>query len=635
MIAMQSSDDAIDSLMGELWAQQGYSKPTYNPTEALPNMRTKAKPYKRQLCELSGYPSNNLMAGNHSIWNPYVSSPSNQQSVAEWSHLRCELPTNPQVETVRRRAFEKFKQDCSEVIQRVLGSWDLKLPIPAMLEKWQMDSKLAEAMQHKNHGAKITQPAKLFSLISATEEIYRLITSDAQREYKKDPILLGRQSADLFQAILRPEVEKAWTSKVAAQEETNTGKLGNTFPHKVGKKFQQIERALYRCICDAEEMFQHQLRQSVQLEQKTRLQNGKGGRKLPKISQDNETEQYHVTYAGISLRLHSAYFEKLQRLFDRAHGDIQPNVTVDDHSFDEALFALLCRYDMLQGAGLQAGVPGRVMDTLLLHFGCRMECFASPFNCRYERFTSAFDLDRNFGSLGSFFDLGDEFFFSAGGCFEANPPFCEGVMHAMNDRIHQLLSKSSKALMFVVFVPAWKDSQAYNDGLLKNRFLDKHLLVPSGKHWYTEGTQHRRKGSFRPASFDTSVLFYQNDAAKVKWPIQSTVIEDLKHAFCDDPGNMAKTSSSGPAERNEEIVAFSKPRRIAVDVDPTLKEPPAKRKGAKGQDKRSTWTKARDETSAQLHLLQSLGLTSIEPTTTSTTVLIESKRPKKRLKKTP
>ena len=629
---MQSSDDAIDSLMGELWAKQGYGTPTFIPPKELPTTQTKAKPYKRQLCEVSGYPRNDHMAGNHSIWNPYISPPSNQQLVEDKNHLRGPLPTNPQVEIVRRRAFEKFKKDCTEVIQRMLGSWDLKLPIPAMLEKWQMDSKLAERLQQENNVAQNSQPADLFPLISSTEKIYHLIIADPKREYKKDPILLGRQATELFLAILKPEVEKAWASKLAAQKETNSSKPSSKLPRMAGKKFQQLKRALHRCICDADEMFQHQLRQSVQLEQTTRLQNGQGGRKLPKITRDNETEQYHVTYAGISLRLHSAYFEKLQRLFDRAHGDVQSDVTGNPDSFEEALFALLCRYDMLQGAGLQAGVPGRVMDTLLLHFGCRMECFASPFNCRYERFTSVFDLDRNFGSLGSFFDLGDDFFFSAGGCFEANPPFCEGVMDAMNDRIHQLLSRSPKALMFVVFVPAWEETQAYNNGLLKNRFLEKHLLLPSGKHWYTEGTQHRRKGSFRPASFDTSVLFYQDDAAKVKWPVESTVIGDLKHAFCDDPGNMDKTSSSGSAKKNEAIAALSKTRRTSEDVD-AVKEPPAKRKSAKGQHKNHTWMSSRDETSEQLHLLLSLGLTGVEPTTTKTTVLSESKRPKKRRKK--
>jgi hypothetical protein len=630
---MQSSEDAIDAVMGELWAQQGYTQPTTISSSPPKQNQTS---YKRQLLELSGYPDNGHMAGNHSIWNPYVTCPSNDQILDNQNRLRGPLPTNPQVEIVRRRAFEKFKQDCVEIINRVLGSWGLKLPLPAILEKWHMDAKLAEAQEKSMRKMK---HSPTYPLISSTEEIYRLVIADPKHEFRSDPILLAKQATDHFQATLEPEVEKAWTIKLSAQEETTTNKKQATLlPPKAGKKFQQIKRALHKCICEAEETFHHQLRQAVQLAQQQtqqqKQQNGKR-RKLPKITRDSETDQYNVTYNGISLRLHGAYFEKLQRLFDRAH-DGQSDVAPE--SFDESLFALLCRYDMLQGAGLQAGVPGRVMDTLLLHFECKMECFASPFNCRYERFTSAFDLDRHFGSLGSFFDLDDNFFVEEGGCFEANPPFCEGVIDAMNDRIRRLLTRSSKALMFVVFVPAWRESKAYQEGLMKNPFLEKHLLLPSGKHWYAEGTQHRRKGSFRPASFDTSIMFYHNDAAKAKWPINSTVIEDLKQAFCDDPGSMKKAASSPSVKKTSAPVDSSRKistntRKMSDDVDHNVKKPSRKRKGAEAQYKIGVWTDPRDESSAQLGLLQSLGLTSTEQTTTSTmTTFSESKRTKKQQK---
>lgn len=225
---------------------------------------------------------------------------------------------------------------------------------------------------------------------------------------------------------------------------------------------------------------------------------------------------------------------------------------------------MLCRYDMLQGAGLQASVPGRVMDTLLQHLDCRMECFASPLNCRYETFASVFDLDRSFGSLGSFFNLPPSFF-AAGGCFEANPPFCEGVIEAMNHRIHELLDNTATApLMFVVIVPAWKESNAYQKGLLQNTFLTEHLFLTNGTHWYAEGTQHRRKGSFRPASFDTSVLFYQNEPAKAKWPIDDVVLDHLKQAFCEDPGNMDKKSN---VSRESNSVTSVRKRKVVTRND--------------------------------------------------------------------
>jgi hypothetical protein len=133
----------------------------------------------------------------------------------------------------------------------------------------------------------------------------------------------------------------------------------------------------------------------------------------------------------------------MQRLYDRSpNKELYYDDNDDDESykakFHSALYCLLCRYDMLQGAGLQAGVPGSVMDVLLTEFDCQMECFASPLNCRYQTYASAFDLDRLFGSVGSFFDLD---FTTGGGCFQANPPFCEELIGRMNQTMQNALRK--------------------------------------------------------------------------------------------------------------------------------------------------------------------------------------------------
>ena len=81
--------------------------------------------------------------------------------------------------------------------------------------------------------------------------------------------------------------------------------------------------------------------------------------------------------------------------------------TPTSHELD-IIFAVVLRYNTLvgpqtQGAGFQAALTGECFDTLLVEFGCRMECFESPLNSRYGRFCSAFPaIDRAFGSLGSF-----------------------------------------------------------------------------------------------------------------------------------------------------------------------------------------------------------------------------------------
>lgn len=624
------TDDAIAALMDQLRQQQGYYEAPDQTNTMMPSTKSTSdkQRYSPLVPELDGYPNELYVAGNHSIWNPFV-APAAELSKYETTgsiYIQRHLPTNPQVEVIRRRAFEKFKQECTELLQRIQEPWQIKLPIPAMLEKWHMDAKLTEFKEYKEnkkgHGRGQQQVEPVVSTeiptLATTEEIYFAIVSSAKDPTFMDPILLEKKSSELFSSTLMPEVKKAWSVKQSSDSSSKSPSL----PPKFAKKCEQIQKALYRCICLALELFQQQLAQATNLEkQQTQIQRGKRGRKIPKITSDDETNQYRVTFAGISFKVHAAYFEKLQRLYDRVHKDKHID-SLYKYCFEEVLFCLLCRYDMLQGAGLQAGVPGRVMDTLLQQFDCRMECFASPLNCRYERFASVFDVDRAFGSRGSFFDLPNTFF-AAGGCYQANPPFCEGVIDEMNSRIRELLeiTNTSKPLMFVVFVPAWKESKAYQEGLLENLFLTKHMLLLNGTHWYAEGTQHRRKGSFRPASFDTSVLFYQNESAKQQWPINDQVLDELKRAFCSDPGTMDKVLPVGarkdlktPIKTNIEE-ARTKAKQHVQGKGPSdgLKEP--HRRVHVKADKKRRWSNQNDESNAQLELLESLGLSNCEEKT--------------------
>ena len=147
------------------------------------------------------------------------------------------------------------------------------------------------------------------------------------------------------------------------------------------------------------------------------------------------------------------------------------------------------------------------------------------------------DSDGPFGSVGSFFDYdflgaggggGGRRKQRRGGCFQANPPFASDFILKMCKRMEGFLSRTdddTPPLMFVVFVPAWKDSPGWN-ALTSCPYLTRHVVLSqkADKHYYAEGTQHRRKGGgggagrlggrHRVASFNTSVFFMQNAAAK-------------------------------------------------------------------------------------------------------------------------
>ena len=228
--------------------------------------------------------------------------------------------------------------------------------------------------------------------------------------------------------------------------------------------------------------------------------------------------------------------------------------------------------------GLQSAIPPTVFDFLHERFGCEWECFASPFNFWLEeksdnllggggQYGSAFgDTDAVFGSSGSFFDL--DFLRlareSGSGCFQANPPFASVFIERMCHRMHHFLMMSNNeddgadedgsiALMFVIFVPAWSESSGWKT-ISSSSYLTRHVLLSQKDdvHYYAEGTQHRRalgdKGTHRIASFDTSVFFLQNDAAKDKWPIGDADESKLKTAFAMNPIEEDKKAERGGSD---------------------------------------------------------------------------------------
>jgi len=234
------------------------------------------------------------------------------------------------------------------------------------------------------------------------------------------------------------------------------------------------------------------------------------------------------------------------------------------------------------------------------------------------RYGSAYgDTDAMFGSFGSFFDIDflnlsfGEGTCSRGGCYQANPPFASEFIEKMYHRMHHFLTLSERTsesreddshiksnekgvnvdeemdtipLMFVVFVPAWSKCSGWKM-LSSSSYLTKHVLLSQKEdvHYYAEGTQHRRKlhrssdrashgndigkAGHRIASFDTSVFFLQNDAAKSKWPIVGEDQKLLKNAFAmiptsDDEESEEKKRKISPRRQKAEQSCTATPDRI-------------------------------------------------------------------------
>jgi hypothetical protein len=227
-------DNVIASLMQEMEEQQGYRHPHQQADPASQmqiqtndsgNCSTK-KPLPRQLSELQGYPYNSYMAGSHSIWNPLVVGGTTLHNFLDPYTISCHhrllLPTNPTVEVIRRRVFEKFRQEAQSLIQQSLSSsssiaqqhpdqsWTRKLPIPSMLERWHWDAKLQEQIKCVEEIEKqAVDDIRNKTLTGATTaNILRHRRSRGFLTY--DPVLLPKQAPSLFKETLTTEVKKVW-----------------------------------------------------------------------------------------------------------------------------------------------------------------------------------------------------------------------------------------------------------------------------------------------------------------------------------------------------------------------------------------------------------------------------------------
>ncbi len=631
------------------------------------------------------------MDGN--IWNPFVHVTLDLGGAATKSmnSTDCIPPTNPYVEVCRRRSYEKFKKKFYETFNWIAGNatkarkdsasapkkqksktddvnthidlgrlWE-NLPPHSVLERFYFACKINETFQvlSNRQGQESVLPMPSSADVG---RIASLLSVEKDQGLVIDPILLS--PFNIFRSsyqMLRNEIEfqfiREWKKAVKGSNTNNMKTMKDFFSSKsFQKRCTKICRAVNEISVEVSRDFIDDLkRKAGELSLSSSSSNSghkrKGKKKthVPKLSYEREqekdpsggvTESFSLMFSGLSFRISKKHFEKLQILFDRFNTD---STTLMEHqdSFYRALFTLLARYDLLEGAGLQSSINGNVFDVLLKHFDCRMECFASPFNSRYSRYCSAYpDTDRPFGSLGSFFNF-DFKSIQGGGCFQANPPFASDFILSMCNRMETLLrdygheNASDVPFMFVVFVPAWQDSQGWQ-ALSKASSLVHHLFLSQkdDPHYYTEGTQHRRlKGRYRIASFDTSVFFLQNVAAKKKWPITEEMLCELKGAFGENPDDAkgSKKTTITVKKGDNDIVKSQKNTTGSVTAKEGADTKGKKRKRKertkiiKGGGQREKAKKKRnlvaDDGQSQLDILASLGIPAASDGASKTTTV--------------
>jgi len=608
----------------------------------------------RMVPEIEGYGTNKSIpeqgtCGN--IWNPLVRADSFTESDIS-SDMDCIPPTNPWVEVARRRCYEKFKKKFYSTFSWIAsnrnpqskatdpGSLWGKMPPHSILERFYFACKTKETflVLEKRKKALSTEHLPQTNCEDMAN-IVSLMSIQKNKDLLIDPILISPfQTYPTSYSMLRNEIEFQFKREWRKSNKGNVDILDLFFASSsFQKKCMKICREVNELAIEVSRDFIEDLKKkSGELSSSSHYSRRNVTQKkgIPKLtfSREQDTdragyvETFSVTFAGLSFRISRQHFEKLQLLYDRFNKKSK-SPAVHKDLFHSAIFVLLARYDLLEGAGLQSSLNGSVFDILLEHFDCRLECFASPLNSRYERFCSAYvDTDRKFGSLGSFFNFNFEGL-KSGGCFQANPPFTSDFIHAMCIRMEHILTNAQLQVpfMFIVFVPAWKDSKGWQS-ISKASSLVHHLFLSQkdNPHYYTEGTQHRRmKGRYRMASFDTSVFFLQNHKAKEKWPITEMMLQELRNAFALNPEGKTfpgakvaalKTKQDIEGERNARRVTSKETSKKHMASDIPLGKP------SKGKKRQMLSTKRRhisskkmkklvsDDSQSQLNILSSLGI---------------------------
>jgi len=250
------------------------------------------------------------------------------------------------------------------------------------------------------------------------------------------------------------------------------------------------------------------------------------------------------------IRVSALHYCKLRKLYE-AHNPLPQDaakVAQWEQTFRRRLYMLLRRYitfigldpseEGSCGGNMHAAAPETVFSWLKTEFGVRCELFASPLNCYFQTFFSAFpDVDRPFGSQGSFFDLSA----LPEGSYEVGPPYTEEVLELTARKLLSLLqSGASVALSFTLFVPDWPGAGGLNllDGpefaaYRRSQHGGAFVLAKGRDHHYVTGVQF-----FADAGADAARRYYtvphgtrvyvlQTDAGAARWPLTEERERDL------------------------------------------------------------------------------------------------------------
>lgn len=170
---------------------------------------------------------------------------------------------------------------------------------------------------------------------------------------------------------------------------------------------------------------------------------------------------------------------------------------------NEEIAACAMRYSSIVSGGQQWNIPRAVYKILVEKYGVRLEGFASPINSQLLRFRPKYpdirfcslfpDVDKPFGSIGSFFDCDLRGIVST-----VNPPYVLDIMNQTAKKAVADLETSTPTRVFMT-VPNWTDAEYYNI-LSNSKHLEAKLVHNPGEYYYEDSNNNDKRVIARFAS---------------------------------------------------------------------------------------------------------------------------------------
>jgi hypothetical protein len=121
------------------------------------------------------------------------------------------------------------------------------------------------------------------------------------------------------------------------------------------------------------------------------------------------------------------------------------------NKMDDYIWAILFRYQLLGSNNHQLAVLPNIMNQMMIDYGLNFECFASLINNTFNHYCSVYyDLERYFGSVGSFFNL-----IPLKGTFGFNPPYQKDIINNGINKLFNFLNDTTEDLTFIITIPIW------------------------------------------------------------------------------------------------------------------------------------------------------------------------------------